>query len=46
MLMASASTAVLKKNEMMACSVTSRRSALVRMATSEACDAAPMDVAK
>ncbi len=46
MLMASASTAVLKKNEMMACSVTSRRRALVRMAMSEVCEAAPIDVAK
>ena len=43
-LMASASTAVLKKNEMMACSVTSRRSALVRMATSDVCDAAPIEL--
>ena len=43
MLMASASTAVLKKNEITACSVTSRRSALLRMATSEVCEAAPIE---
>ena len=45
-LMVSARTAVLKKNEMMACSVTSRRSGLVRIDTSEVCEAAPIDVAK
>src|SRR6188474_1793423 len=46
MLMASASTAVLKKNATTACSVTSLRRAFVRMATSEVCDAAPSEVAK
>jgi hypothetical protein len=37
-LMVSASTAVLKKNEMIACSVASRRRGLVRIDTSEVCD--------
>ena len=46
MLMASASTAVLKKNATTACSVTSLRRAFVRMATSEVWDAAPSEVAK
>jgi len=45
-LMASASTAVLKKNDSTACSVASLRSDLLRMETSEVCDAAPNDVAK
>ena len=46
MLMASASTAVLKKNDSMACSVTSLRSDLARMEMSEVWDAAPIDVEK
>jgi hypothetical protein len=45
-LMASASTAVLKENEMIACSVASRRRGLVRIDTLEVCDAAPNKVAK
>lgn len=45
-LMVSASTAVLKKNEMIACRVASRRKDLVRIVTSEVCEAAPKDVAK
>ena len=45
-LMASASTVVLKKNDMIACSVASRRRGLVRIDTSEVCDAAPNEVAK
>ena len=44
--MASASTAALKKNDTMACSVTIRRKSLLRMETSEVCEAAPIDVAK
>ena len=46
MLMARARTVVLKKNEMTACKVTSRRSGLALIATSEVCDAAPIEVAK
>jgi hypothetical protein len=38
-LMLSASTAVLKKNEMMACRVASRRSGFVEIAMSDVCDA-------
>jgi hypothetical protein len=45
-LMARASTAVLKENEMIACSVASRRRGLVRIDTSDVCDAAPNEVAK
>ncbi len=45
-LMARASTAVLKENEMIACSVASRRRGLVRIDTSEVCEAAPNEVAK
>jgi hypothetical protein len=45
-LMVSASTAASKKNEMMACSIASRRSGLVRIETSEVCDAAPKEDAK
>jgi hypothetical protein len=45
-LMVSANTAVLKKNEMMACSVASRRRGFVKMDTSEVCEAAPNEVAK
>src|SRR5581483_5938321 len=45
-LMVSASTAVLKKKEMIACRVASRRNGLVKIDTSEVCEAAPNEVEK
>ena len=45
-LMVSARTAVLKKNEMIACSIATRRKGLVKIDTSEVCDAAPNEVEK
>jgi hypothetical protein len=45
-LMVSASTAVLKKNAVIACSVARRRKGLVKIDTSDVCDAAPNEVAK
>jgi hypothetical protein len=41
-----ASTIALKKNEMIACIVTRRRKRFDLIATSEVCEAAPIEVAK
>ncbi len=45
-LIMSATTATLKKNETMACSVVSRRNSFEFMETSDVCEAAPNDVEK